>query len=550
MRHGYVTSALAALSLAAASAGSAFAQELMIVEGAPAISGGAQSLMMAEIETLGGPTSSPGAAMALANPLPRVDKQFQSFQFADNSRLNGFYTIPPDPMGTASKSRLLAVVNVAVELRTKGGTLLDESGLGAFFGDLALGSPFDPKVVYDEHSGRLLVVALVRVFGSPNVSQILLAVSKSDNPNTLTAMDWNFTAIDSKTIIPFNSGSLQLETWADYPGFEVDEEAIYITNNMFTFLFGGAYGGVRLWIVDKGETDGGFYAGGTASVTVHDPYASNGGIATTTMPALIHGKGGVGGSGSDIGTFLVSYSGLSDGVSEYLQVVTVRDPLGKTGGPTFEQEFLEIGDIETGFPALPGAPQADTGITINTNDRRALDAVWRDGALWMVTTIRPNSNFGPDAGQATATWFKVDTTQGPGNLVIADGGIVGGEDIAPGTFTFFPAIAVNRRGDMKIGFSASAPTIYAGAYVTGKRVEDPAGTVRPSNVVRAGEDYYYRTFSGTRNRWGDYSGIAVDPTNDTFFWIYNEYAAPRGNVLPAYPTQDGVWGTTWGRGRF
>lgn len=541
MKHRRLASALAACSLAVVSAGSAFAQELMVTEGAPGISGGAQSLMMGEVGSLGGPISAPGAAMALANPLPRVDKQFQSFQFADNFRLNGFYTIPPDPMGTASKSRLVAVVNVAVELRTKDGTLLDESGLRAFFGDLALGSPFDPKVVYDEHSGRLLVVALVRVAGTPNISQILLAVSKSDNPNTLSADDWNFAAIDSKTVI---SGS---ETWADYPGFEVDEEAIYITNNMFTFP--GFYRGARLWIVDKGEGDGGFYVGGPANVTVHNPYASAG-IATTTMPALVHGNGGVGGPGSDIGTFLVSYSGLSDGVSEYLQVVTVRDPLGKTGGPMFEQEFLQIGDIETGFPALPGAPQADTAITINTNDRRALDAVWRDGALWMVTTIRPNANFGPDQGQATATWFKVDTSQGPGSLVIADGGVVGGEDIAPGAFTFFPAIAVNRRGDMKIGFSASAPTIYAGAYVTGKRVEDPAGTVRPSNVVRAGEDYYYRTFSGVRNRWGDYSGIAVDPTNDKFFWIYNEYAAPRGNVLSSFPTQDGVWGTTWGRGRF
>jgi hypothetical protein len=504
-------------------------------------SGGAAGAVIGNTGSSAGPTAIGGSANALANPLPRVDKQFQSFQFADNARLNGFYTIPPDPMGTASKSRLLAVVNVAVELRNKGGKLLDESGLQAFFGDLALGSPFDPKVVYDEHSGRLLVVALVQESDSENISQILLAVSKSDSPDTLSEADWYFTAIDSKAVI------FGFETWADYPGFEVDEEAVYITNNMFTFSPFGLYGGSRLWIVDKGEHAGGFYAGGPADVSMYDPYA-DAGLATTTMPALVHGKGGVGGAGSDIGTFLVSYSGLSDGLYEYLQVVTVRDPLGRAGGPVFEQEFLLIGDIEALSAALPGAPQADTAITINTNDRRALDAVWRDGALWMTTTIDPN--FGEDQGQATATWFKVATSAGPGQLVIEDAGLVGGEDIAPGTFTFFPAIAVNRRGDMKIGFSASAPSIYAGAYVTGKRVEDPQGTVRPSNVVRAGEDYYYRTFGGTRNRWGDYSGIAVDPSNDMFFWVFNEYAAPRGNILSAYPSQDGVWGTTWGRGRF
>jgi hypothetical protein len=69
-----------------------------------------------------------------------------------------------------------------------------------------------------------------------------------------------------------------------------------------------------------------------------------------------------------------------------------------------------------------------------------------------------------------------------------------------------------------------------------------AGAVQTTGVVKAGEDYYVRTFSGTRNRWGDYSGIAIDPTDDATFWVFNEYAAPRGS-----PTSDGDgrWGTHW-----
>ena len=100
--------------------------------------------------------------------------------------------------------------------------------------------------------------------------------------------------------------------WADYPGFEVDEEAVYVTANMFTFEPFGSFGGSRLWIVDKGAGAGGFYDGGLSSVSVHNPYAAAG-IATTTMPALVHGVGGVGGPGSTVGTFLVSYSGLTFG---------------------------------------------------------------------------------------------------------------------------------------------------------------------------------------------------------------------------------------------
>ena len=131
-----------------------------------------------------------------------------------------------------------------------------------------------------------------------------------------------------------------VELWADYPGFEVDEEAVYITANLFAFPPFAGYGGMRLWIVDKGAGSGGFYDGGPAGVTIHDPYATAG-LPTTTMPAQIYGDGGVGGPGSTVGTFLVGYSGLTfggPGAPEALQVVTVDDPLGKVGGPFAERD--------------------------------------------------------------------------------------------------------------------------------------------------------------------------------------------------------------------
>ena len=56
-----------------------------------------------------------------------------------------------------------------------------------------------------------------------NFSRILLAVSKTSTPATATAGDWFFHAINAKTVIG------GVEHWADYPGFAVDEEAVYIT---------------------------------------------------------------------------------------------------------------------------------------------------------------------------------------------------------------------------------------------------------------------------------------------------------------------------------
>ena len=265
------------------------------------------------------------------------------------------------------------------------------------------------------------------------------------------------------------------------------------------------------------------------------------------MPTQIYGVGGAGGPGSDVGTYLVSYSGLRDGTGlEYVQVVTVSDPLGNSGGPFFAQEFIPVADIDAPG-SLIDAPQADTNDRIEVNDRRALDAAWRDGKLWMTATTRPPS--GPEADETTAYWWELDTSGGPGATTLVDHGPIGGEDIAPGTFTFFPAVSVNSLGDVLFGFSASAPTIYAGAYAAGRQAGDAPGTVQPSLTLKAGEDWYYRSFGGSQNRWGDYSGVCVDPQEPDKFWVFNEFADTRGTPTNG-GTQDGRWGTVWARVKF
>jgi hypothetical protein len=506
-------------------------------------------------ELFGSKIDIPTYNSALSNGPLKVEHRTESLDFDDNIVENGgFVFIPPDPIGAAGGSRLVAVVNTMIECRNKGGKLRWRSGLANFFAPLAPTTfTFDPKIVYDHYAGRFVVVTLEQVTGAAtidpgNISRILLAVSNDDSPKSSGPDDWTFHAINAKTVIA--APAPPRERWADYPGFEIDEEAIYITANMYSFVPFGLFGGVRLWIVDKGLGTGGLYDGGPAAVAIHDPYAG-GGIATTTMPALVHGDGGVGGPGSTLGTFLVSYSGLSDGLNEYIQVVTVDDPLGASGGPTFVQEFVPVGNIED-FPpgGLPDAPQFGIATLIEVNDRRALDAVWRDDGLWLTTTILPNG--GPDMNQTTAHWHRLDTSGGPGAITSADQGDLGGEDIAPGTYTYFPAVAVNDLGEALFGFSASAPSVYAGAYAAGRRSGDPAGTVQASVTIHAGVDYYKRTFSANpaaRNRWGDYSGICVDPVESDKFWVFNEYAAPRGFATNPGP-EDGTWGTAWARVKF
>ena len=72
---------------------------------------------------------------------------------------------------------------------------------------------------------RFVVIALERVDSLfNNVSRILLAVSDDENPFGT----WYYVAINSNV----NIGGA---AWADYPGLAIDEEAVYITANMFRF---------------------------------------------------------------------------------------------------------------------------------------------------------------------------------------------------------------------------------------------------------------------------------------------------------------------------
>ena len=461
---------------------------------------------------------------------PGVITSIEGINFDEGAANSGFYNIPPDPIGAAGPNHVVSVVNTSIEWHTKAGVqqLSQKLGFtsGGFFAPLSpANGTFDPKVIYDQHAGRFIVVTLEKAdngLASPqpaNTSRILVAVSDDSDPNGT----WYYLAINSKTVIS------SVERWADYPGLAVDEDAIYITNNMFGFSGnGGFFAGVRLWIINKTP----LYTGGAGTFTVHDPFAG-GGIATTAHPAHVYGT-----PAGATGTWLVSYDGLSDGTNEFLQFVRVDNPLT---APTFNLQQINIGNIDNTAGSYNNAPQSGSATLVSTNDRRTINAVWRNNRLYTAATTLPNS--GANAGQVTARFWEMNATN-VAAISLIQSGEIGGEDIATGAYTFFPSIAVNGAGDICVGFAASAPTIFPGAYAVVRLVGEPLGTVRPALTVAAGADYYVRTFGGPRNRWGDYSGTSVDPANDFDFWIFNEYAMTRGTVFGG---EDGRWATRWAK---
>lgn len=462
---------------------------------------------------------------------PVVGVGFNSLNFDDNAVENNSYNIPPDSDSAVGTHHVVLVTNTMIRFHDKDGTVVFTDALSDFFSsESPQTNTFDPKVLFDPIEGRFVVVTLEieddGVGGNAETSKIFVAVSDDANP----IGGWCTITINGKTFIDDS------ERWADYPGFALDEEAVYITANMFGFDESGedTSVGVRLWIIEKGAGSGGFYDCGTTSITKHDPLTS-GALNTTLQPAQMHGAMPAG-----VGTFLVGYSGLSGEGDEFAQIIRIDDPLGATN---FTAYFSNLGDIED-FASFSGAPQKDEVTPLDVGNRRTLDAEWYDNSLWFTASISPKAG-DTDAGEITAHWWEFDTSANS-VPVLAQQGNIFGDDLETDLWTYYPSVAVSGNGQAGFGFSGSSAGIYAGSYYTVRNADDAVGVTQGTALLKGGEGPYLRTFCGGDNRWGDYSSTDVDPVNGAF-WFFNQHALTTGVSLVSCPGESGRWGTYAGR---
>lgn len=449
---------------------------------------------------------------------PALSRNFRGILFDDVVSLNeGFFSIPPDTMGAAGPSHLLGVVNGAFAVFNKATGSLDNAvSLDGFWAPLAsqigleaAGDIFDPKVLFDQHSGRFVLVSIAGRT-SPD-SWILLAVSATSDPNG----NWFRYALDAD----LDNGVQQFQNAADYPGLGVDSSNIYVTANMFGGL-AGDFQYCKVWVVRKEEALQG--ANPIAVTEFRDPPGS----FFTWQPAHVFGASGAEYFVSDAG-FVLS----GNPPRRFLSLASITFPGGAA-------TWTHLGPIEVGgFPfAIPGAPQLGLDNLIDTGDTRMQNAVFRNGLLYTTHTVPSNDNT-----RAEAAWYAIDPGSASLNPPLGTP-VQQGRISDPSRFYYYPSLAVNASGDIAFGFSGSSRTEFAGAYYTARRSGDPAGTTQAPGLLKAGVTSYAIFGGSGRNRWGDFSATCVDPADDNTFWTIQEYAeAQDPNTFPPYR-----WGTWWG----
>jgi hypothetical protein len=91
--------------------------------------------------------------------------------------------------------------------------------------------------------------------------------------------------------------------------------------------------------------------------------------------------------------------------------------------------------------------------------------------------------------------------------------------------------AMDRDGNIALGYSVvDGVSVFPGIRYTGRYADDPAGAMTVAETVIINGTGVQTT---TNSRWGDYTSLNVDPTDDCTFWYVNEYYTAEGQASSA-----------------
>ncbi len=409
---------------------------------------------------------------------------------------------PPDCTVAVGPAQVMAAVNVDLVGYDKSGlqTFRWANFTAMFNPVLPAGAQlFDPKLAYDHYAGRWIVCIAGRR-ANPQGSWILLGVSQTGDP---AGPYWIWSTDATQ------NGSTATGNWSDYPMLGFDTQAIYVSTNQFAF--GGGFAHAKLRIFNKAELYSGGVGGGHTIRWwdfwgMKNPDQS----AAFSIQPCTHFQG----AGGNPRAYLVN-SLFPSGSS--LTLWTLSNPLALWSGGTPTLTSTSVACRSYRLP--PGAVQKDGGTTrIATNDTRLLNAVFQSAGrtqrLW-TTHTSAYSWRGDTEARSVVQWYEIDVP----SHAIAQQGAFG----ASGRHYFFPVIQTDVSRNTHVVFGRSAADEYGQFRQTGRLVTDPPNTLQGSALVEAGQSAY------TGGRWGDYFGIARDPSDSRTVWSYGEYAG-AGNT--------------------
>jgi len=93
------------------------------------------------------------------------------------------------------------------------------------------------------------------------------------------------------------------------------------------------------------------------------------------------------------------------------------------------------------------------------------------------------------------------------------------------TSRWMGSIAMDKLGNIAMGYSVSSSSVFPSVRYTGRLATDPLGTMAAETGAYDGTG----SQNGGLTRWGDYSSISIDPVDQCTFWYTTEYLKTTGS---------------------
>src|SRR5438876_6545624 len=437
--------------------------------------------------------------------------------FDGNSNLCG--CSPPDPNGEVGPNHVVTMANLHFQIFDKSGNSLfgpaaNNTLWARFGGDCQTDNSGDPVVLYDRLADRWMLTQFTA--SGPTYFECV-ALSTTNDP--LGTYDrW---AIATGSNFP------------DYPKAGMWPTAYFFSTR--EFLNGNTFVGVGAYALDR------------AQALAHNPNPTIVSFLAPPTPAYVVGDGllpsDLDGTTPPPGSTPPNY------------FVGSQDNNGPYGAP---QDALNIWKFQYD-PANPGASSFALTNTLPTTPFNSILALcggtracipqpnttnridhlgYRQRPLFrlayrnfgdhesLVTNQSVSAGTGPNGEVSGIRWWEL-RSPASSPVIFQEGTYAPG--LTDGIHRWMGSIAMNSHGDMALGYSASNgtnPSVFPSVFYTARHSGDPPGQMTlGEGSIKDG------TGSQTgSNRWGDYTAMVVDPTDDITFWYINEYVPTTGPI--------------------
>ncbi len=461
-------------------------------------------------------------AKTSAVPMPGTSLSFDGLSNFDNINTYGLVIIPPDMTGDVGPDNYVQAVNALVRVYDKnGGALTPPFKMSQLFAPL--GTPCstrddgDPVVLYDPLADRWLLSQYCNNF--PPFRQ-MIAVSKTGDP-TGAYFAYEF-------VMPNNRIN-------DFPKFGVWPDAFYMSDEEF---LGSDYAGAGLFAFDRDK----LLAGDpTASYIYFNRPSTSINRQSNFLPSDLDG---IRPPASGTPNIFVSYTATEYGdAQDAIRLFDFHADFANPANSTFTERLESPLAVAAFDPTSPGGrsdiSQPAPGEKMDSNsDRINYRVAYRNlgsqESLVFNQTVRLAQE--PDPYRGGVRLYQLRRT-GTSGFAPTEQSTIGNNS----STRWIGSAAEDHQGNLAVTYNLVTDDKKPSILYTGRLASEPAGTFRSEASLVDGTGVQ-KAFGW---RWGDYSGMSVDPSDDCTFWMTGEYYTQASQDV-----SDFTWLTRIGKFKF